>query len=209
MDMPSNLHFGESSQDFWVWVNPFSWLVKHQISTVGCFISAGTVGRGESNLPFTPNPKFKGDVSPFSIGVTHQYAAEYNFEINREYYFREYPSRLNAIYLLRSEAEAMEYGKRHMGHVGGRVLKRVHSVGQYVYSTHDSSWVDFLRLSHSCDEQTIHEVTQAYWLGNNVSDCQLRSMGASWTQSPIIEVLYLGRIDFYDRTLPSELRSAV
>ena len=74
-----------------------------------CFISAGSVGPGESNLPFIPNPKFKCDLSSFSIGVTHHYAAEYNFEINREHYFSEYPSRLDAIHLFRSEAEAMEY----------------------------------------------------------------------------------------------------
>ncbi len=199
--MPPNLHLGESPRDFWVWVNPSNWLVKHQISVVGCFVSAGHVGRANSNLPFIPNPKFKGDVSPFSIGVTHYYTAEYNFEINREHYFHEYPSRLNAIYLLRSEAESLQYKERHMGHVGGRVLKKVYTVGQYAYSTHDSSWVDFLRLNHGCDDQTVHDVTQAYWRGANVSDCQLRSMGAPWTESPIIEVLYLGRINFYVRTL--------
>lgn len=204
MNMPANIQFGELQQDFWVWINPSSWLVKHQISVVGCFISAGNVARGESNLPFIPNPKFTGDVSPFSIGVTHHYTAEYNFEINRKHYFSDYPSRLNAIYLLRSEAEAMEYKQRHMAHVRGRVLKKAHTVGQYAYSTHDSSWVDFLRMNHNCDDQTIHEVTQAYWRGINVADCQLKSMGKPWSQSPIIEVLYLGRIDFYDRTLPSE-----
>ncbi len=204
MDIPQNLHLGESPTDFWVWVNPSSWHVRHQIAFTGCFISAGSIDRGESNLPFIPNPKFKGDVSPFSIGVTHHYTAEYNFEINREQYFIEYPSRLNAIYLLRSEAEAMEYKERHMGHVGGRVLKKVHSVGAYAYSEHDSSWVDFLRVNHSCDDQTIHAVTQAYWRGINVSDCSLSSMGKPWTKSPIIEVLYLGCINFYDRTLPVE-----
>ena len=202
MAMPPNLHVGSSPRDFWVWVNPCNWLVKHQVKVVGCFISAGSVGRGDSNLPFIPNPKFTGDISPFSVGVTHHYAAEYNFEVNREHYFPEYPSRLNAIYLLRSEAEALEYGERHISHVGGRLLKRVQSVGNYAYSTHDSSWVDFLRLNHSCDDQTIQSVTQAYWRGENVANHQLLSMGAPWTESPIIEALFLGRIDFYDRTFP-------
>lgn len=204
MRMSFNLHVGESPQDFWVWVNPNNWLVRHQISITGCFISAGSVGRGDSNLPFIPNPKFSGDISPFSIGVTHHYAAEYNFEINRKHYFPDYPSRLNAIYLLRSEAEAMAYKDRHSEHVGGRTLKKVHTVGPYAYSTHDSSWVNFLRKNHSCEDSTIHNVTQAYWQGENVADCQLMSMGTPWTESPIIEVLYLGRIDFYDRTLPIE-----
>jgi hypothetical protein len=197
-----NLHFGSDPIDFWVWVNPYNQHVRHQISLVGCFISAGSIERGKSNLPFLPNPEFKGDVSPFSIGVTHQYTAEYNFEINREIYFSQYPSRLNAIYLLRSEEEAEEYKQRHMAHVENRVLKRVHSVGQYVYSFHDSSWVDFLRLGHSCDQDTIHNVTQAYWQGISVETCELKSRGKPWTQSPITEALYLGRIDFYDRSLP-------
>ncbi|CAG0946910.1 hypothetical protein ANRL1_03427 [Anaerolineae bacterium] len=198
-----NLQVADVPQDFWVWVNPANWLVRHQISLVGCFTSAGNVGRGKSNLQFLPNPEFTGDVSPFSIGVTHHYTAEYHFEVNRDYYFPDYPSRLNAIYLLRSEAEAEEYRERHMGHVGNRLLKRVCSVGPYAYSTHDSSWVDFLRLNHSCDDETIHQVTQAYWRGVNVEECELKSFGKPWTQSPIIEVLYLGRIDFYDRSLPA------
>ena len=115
MTMPQNIYISDEALEFWVWVNPSNWLVKHQISLVGSFISAGNINRGESNLPFIPNPKFTGDVSHFSIGVTHHYTAEYNFEINREQYFQDYPSRLNAIYLLRSESEAEEYQKRHMG----------------------------------------------------------------------------------------------
>ncbi len=89
-----------------------------------------------------------------------------------------------------------------MGHVGNRLLRQARSVGPYAYSTHDSSWVDFLRLNHSCDDETIHQVAQAYWRGVNVEDCELKSFGKPWAQSPIIEVLYLGRIDFYDRSLP-------
>lgn len=196
-----NLFTGDTARDFWVWVNPENWLVHHQISFVGCFVSAGKIGRGISNLPFLPNPEFTGDVSPFSIGVTHHYTVEYNFEINREFYFPDYPSRLNAIYLFKSEAEAIEYRNRNMGHVGNRLLKRACSVGQYVYSTHDSSWVDFLRLNYGCDDKIIHHVTQAYWCGANVEDCELTSFGKPWTQSSISEVLYLGRIDFYDRSL--------
>lgn len=200
--MPPNLFIGDTPRDFWVWVNPSSWHVRHQVTVVGCFSSAGSVERGESNLPFVPNPNFAGDISPFSVGITHQYQAEYNFEINREHYFPSYPSRLNVIYLLESEKEAIAYKERHIDHVHGRVLKRVRTVGMYAYSIHDSGWVDFLRQPHSCDEETIHEVAQAYWRGVNVADCQLRSRGLPWTQPPIMEALYLGRVDFYDRTLP-------
>ena len=199
--MPPNLYVGDEPRDFWVWVNPSNRLVRHQVTLIGCFISAGFVERGESNLPFIPNPKFKGDISPFTIGVTHQYSAEYNLEINREHYFSVYPSRLNAIYLLQTEGDAIAYQARHMDHVRGRVLKKAKTHGNYAYSTHDSSWVDFLRLAHSCDDQTIHEVAQAYWRGISVEECQLQSMGKPWTQPPITEVLFLGRIDFYDKEL--------
>jgi hypothetical protein len=201
MVTPSNLYLSDTQKNFWVWVDPSNWRVNHQVSLTGSFISAGSIKRGENNLPFIPNPKFQGDISPFSIGITHQYIVEYNFEINREHHFPWYPSRLNAIYLLESEDEAMAYKDRHMAHVDGRVLKKIYTVGQYIYSTHDSSWVDFLRLPHYCGDQTIYNVTQSYWRGVNVADCHCHSMGKSWTQSPIIEVLYLGRIDFYDRSL--------
>jgi len=203
--LDQNLCVSDSPRDFWVWVNPRNWLVRHQVSLIGSFVSAGSLGRGDTNLPFIPNPNFKGDISPFSIGLTHHYAADYNFEVNRAHYFPHYPSRLNAIFLLRSEAEAMDYKSRHMSHVGDRVLKQVRSIGMYTYSTHDSSWVDFLRLNHSCDDQTIHDVTQAYWRGINVETVRPMTLGKVWTESPLIEVLYLGHIEFYERSLPSEI----
>ncbi len=200
--MQSNLYSGNAPRDFWVWVNPSNWIVRHQVTLIGSFGSVGSVERGKSNLPLIQNPEFSGDISPFTIGVMHQYRAEYNFEVNREHYFPLYPSRLNAIYLLLSEEEAMTYHARHMDHVNGRVLKKVHTIGAYAYSTHDSSWVDFLRLGHGCDDETIHHATQAYWRGISVEDCQTQSMGKLWTQAPIVEALFLGRIGFYDRTLP-------
>lgn len=91
--------------------------------------------------------------------------------------------------------------KRDTSHVGNRILKKVHSIGSCVYSKHDSSWVDFLRLTHSVDPITIEHVSKSYWGGINVEDCQLSSMGKSWTQSPIIEILFLGRIEFYDKNI--------
>ncbi len=105
----SNLHIGNELTDFWVWINPLNWMVKHHIKVVGGFVSAGSVERGKSNLPFLPNPHFFGDISPFTVGVTHEYTAEYNLEVNREHYFPQMPSRLNSIYLLKSEEAANEY----------------------------------------------------------------------------------------------------
>ncbi|MEZ0208688.1 MAG: hypothetical protein ACAH17_00725 [Candidatus Paceibacterota bacterium] len=200
--MANNLYYGEEPKDFWVWVNPTHWHVRHQIQVVGCFISAGLIEPKTTNIPFIPNPNFNGDVSPFTVGVTIQYRAEFNFEIHREHAFSDYPSRLNAVYLLLSEEEAMEYQKRHPQHVEGRILKKVRTNGRYGYSVHDSSWVDFLRQPLSFDDQTVQAVTHSYWQGVKVEQVELTSMGKPWTQSPIIEALFLGRIDFYDRSLP-------
>jgi hypothetical protein len=203
-NMPLNFYSEKSPMDFWVWVDLSNAIVRHQISIRGSFMSAGGTCRGESNLPFLPNPKFAGDISPFTVGVTQQYSVEYNLEICREQSFSSYPSRLNSIYLLRTEMEALEYKQRHPTHVSNRVLRKVRTEGEYVYSTHDSSWVDFMRLKHGLDSQTIDQVAEAYWQGDNVKDHPLRSMGVPWTQSPIVEVLYSGQIVFYNRSLPPE-----
>ncbi len=187
--------------DYWIWINPENWLVRHQIEFTGGFTSGGLLKKGNSNLMFTPNPDFQSDITPFQFGIMREYMAEYNLEMGREKYASNYPSRLNAIYLLESKDEAQKYKKRHMSHVGNRILKKVHSIGSYVYSKHDSSWVDFLRLTHSVDSETIAYVSKSYWGGVNVEDRQLLSMGKPWTQSPIIEILFLGRIEFYDKNI--------
>ena len=192
-----NLFASTEPVDFWVWVNPHNWLVRHQISVVGGFTSGGFLPESrKSNLMFIPNPDFGGDITPFQHGVMREYMAEYNLEMGREFYkeFNAYPSRLNAIYLLDSEAEAHKYKARHMAHVGDRILKKGKSATPCIYSKHDSSWVDFLRLTHSVDPESISNVSKAYWQGVNVKDCQLSSMGQSWSQDPIIEVLFLGKV---------------
>jgi hypothetical protein len=185
----SNLIEDSKQLDFWIWIDPSNWLVRHSIEV------------NESNLMYIPNPKFKGSISPFQYGMINYYMADYNLEINREYDFKNYPSRLNSIFLLPSEDEAHKYQKRHMNHVGNRILKKVKKVGNYQYSYHDSSWIDFMRLSHSMDDKSIYNVTHSYWNGINVSNCALRSKGSSWKQEPIIEILYLGQIEFYDGML--------
>ena len=83
----TNLFSTTESVDFWVWVNPNNWLVRHQVSVVGGFFSGGLVpGENKSNLMFLPNPDFNGDITPFQHGVMQEYMAEYNLEMGREYY---------------------------------------------------------------------------------------------------------------------------
>lgn len=188
--------------DFWVWVNPDNWLVRHQISFTGGFTSAGLIDTGrKSNLMFIPNPAFQGTVTPFSHGVMRDYMAEYNLELSRERHFRQYPSRLNSIYLFQSEMDAHAYSSRHKWHVGDRILKKCHSVGIADYSLHDCSWVDFLRQMHMMDQESIDNVGRSYWNGTPVNQCTLQSLGVPWTRDPIVETLFIGRVEFYDRNL--------
>ncbi len=197
----ANLFFNQHSEDFWVWVNPDNWLVKHQITVTGGFTSGGLIKEKKSNLMFIPNPEFEGDISAFHHGITRDYLAEYNLEQGRERYFTKYPSRLNAIYLFKSEEEAYKYNDRHKWHVGDRKLKKCYSKVSLGYSIHDLSWVDFLRLPHSVDVKSLDYISRAYWSGQKVEDSRLESMGKPWIQKPIFEVLFLGRVEFYDRNI--------
>ncbi len=197
-----NLHKTDRSKDFYVWINPQNFLIRHQIQATGCFSSGGDLEPRETNLMFIPNPKFKGDIVPFQFNIMQKYIVEYNFELSHESYFLQYPSRLNAIFLFYSEEEAQKYKERHFHHVGNRILKKVKSVGRCLYSQHDSSWVDFVRLGHCMEKDSINSCCKAYWQGINVENCELESLGQPWTQSSIIETLFLGRIEFYDRSLP-------
>lgn len=199
--MTSNLYHSKDSVDFLVWINPENWLVRHQITFTGGFTSGGLLQTGKSKLMFIPNPEFEGDITPFQYGIMREYMADYNLELGRERHFPAYPSRLNAIYLFESEDEAQKYKDRHLSHVGDRILKKVRSVTPCVYSIHDSSWVDFLRLMGSVHPESVDNVSKAYWSGKRVQDNQLLSMGESWSQDAIFEVLFLGRIEFYDRNI--------
>ena len=196
----NNIYISEEIVDFYVWINPKNWLVCHQIEFTGGFTSGGLVQR-KSNLMFVPNHDFQADITPFQLNIMREYISEYNLEISREANFVNYPSRLNAIFLFDCEEEAYKYKDRNMYHVGDRILKKVHSVGRCVFSKHDSSWVDFLRMLHSIDKQSIDNVGKSYWSGKRVEDHQLLSLGEQWSESPIIEILFIGRIEFYDRKI--------
>lgn len=104
--------------------------------------------------------------------------------------------------IIASEQEARAYAHSHPEHVAQREFRRVRTNGSYRYSAHDSSWVDFLRQSHMIDSESLDAVGRSYWQGVSVRDCQLQSMGQPWTQERVSEVLFEGRIDFYDRSLP-------
>lgn len=197
----NNLYKLEVSTDFYLWIDPKNFLVRHQIEVIGSFFSGGNLETRETNLMFIPNPEFKGDITRFQFNIMQNYIAEYQLELCREAYFPYYPSRLNAIFLFHSEEEAYKYKERHMKHVEGRILKKVKSVGACLYSQHDSSWVDFLRHGLCMAKEDTNNCCKTYWQGINVEQCELQSMRKPWSESPIIETLFLGRIEFYDRNL--------
>lgn len=199
----SNLFTSEKSVDFWVWVNPHDWITRQQIIESGGFTAGGMLQDIKMNLPFLPNPEYKRDITPFQLNLTRNYRTEYNLELTREQFFPKYPSRMNAVFLFISEDEAQKYKELHADHVYGRILKKCHSVViPCMYSLHDCSWVDFLRITSSIDLKSLENANKAYWSGNKAQDYKLQSMGGeTWIQEACFEALFLGRVEFYDRNI--------
>jgi hypothetical protein len=195
MNMIPNIFTDSEVRHFWVWVDPADMISHHNMNIVGSFCSAPQIASSETMM-FTLNPAFHGFISPFQNNLMRNYAADYNLELARRARFHRYPCRLQAIFLLESESDAVTYQEKNPRHVEDRVLKRVTSAGDYCFSRHDSSWVNFLRLPHMMSPEDIDNCTNAYWLGQSVEDVQLSSFGKRWTQERTTELLYLGRIDF-------------
>ena len=191
-----NLFMDIKERDFYVLVDPDSFLAVHNMKMGGYF--SVHPESGSDNLMFIMNPKGKSFISPFQSNLIRKYLAEYNFEIGRRQYFPDYPSRLEAVFLFETEKEAHKYISRYEKQVSDRILKKVKTNGQYCYSLHDSSWVDFSRLTGWKDNDTIDTVCKAYWSGQKVEDQRLKSIGKVWSEEAIIEVLYNGCVDFYE-----------
>ena len=198
----SNIFVSEQERDFFVYIDPKDRSILHQVGLVGSFIST-PFDQSSQTLMFLRNPEFKTFISPFQNTLLRNYAAEYNLEISRQNSFPSYPCRLQAIFLLDSEEESQKYAACHPDHVERRLLKRVRTVGPHLFSIHDSAWINFLRIGHSMDRQTLDFVGRAYWSGELVQDHRLQSMGESWSEDPIMEILFIGRVDFYERQLGS------
>ena len=197
-----NLIVSDAPLDFFVWVDPHTFLVQANITASGRFSSAELIDP-EETLPFVKNDKFGGLVTPFLQNVTHNYGVEFSLEMTRRREFPRYPCRLVAVFLFDSEATARKYAALHPEHVGSRVLQKVKTVGGYTYSIHDSSWIDYLRIPHFWRKERVVAVSRDYWTGRPNSEYRLTSFGKPWTAEPLAEVLYTGTVEFYDRSFIS------
>jgi hypothetical protein len=129
---------------------------------------------------------------------------DYNLEQHRAWAFKALPSRFHALFLFASADDAFAYRDTHFRHIDKRVLKRVRTVGPYICSHHDLTWIDFLRARHSMDDETIARCNDAYWRGWRTDQSELTSIGRTWRARSINEVLFYGRVDFVNRTTASD-----
>ena len=203
----SPLHQDVNERDFFVWVDPADWMVKHHVSLVGSFQGGPALpGRidGPQGLPFIANPNAQAvgqSLSPFHSNVIRNYRVEWNLELVRFQEFKELPCRLHALFLLDTREDAERYRQIHPSHVQGRILKRGRSEGPFKYSIHNSAWIDFMRLDHSMDNETILSIDRAYWRGIRADNCELTSMGKPWHALSCPEVLFYGRLRFPNQSL--------
>lgn len=198
----TNLFVSDEEREFFVWVDPSSRLVEHNMRFTGSFVAIGNEGE---KIPFIPNPNWSmGMISPFQLGITRNYIVEHNLEINRERRYADYPSRLEAMYLLNSVNDARRYAENNSNHISGRVLKRAITVGKYKYSIHDSAWINFLRMDHSISDEDIGKISDCYWENVLIEGCELKSHGQPYSAKSFAEVLFLGRIDFSNRGLKED-----
>jgi hypothetical protein len=193
---------GSDPKEFYVWVDPTDFLVRHNAGLVGVFTCGPMPGvdAGTSKLMFIPNPKFSAHISPFQHGMIRAYLADYNLELTRAEYFPRYPSRLDACFLLQNAETAHQYEAAHPEHVKGRSLKQVVTEGTHVYSIHDAGWIDFLRGPGSKDQETLKAVGDRYWSGQPAAG-PFTFMGEETEIASVPEVLLYGSIRFVNRDL--------
>lgn len=191
-----NLFETTEEKVFYCWIDPNSFLSKHNFN-VGAFTSSNLPpSEGEDHLMFLLNPNFSKVISPFQMNLLNSYLAEYNLELSRRAFFKRYPTRLASIFLFDSKEGAEKYKERNLELIKNRILVKGKSFGNYIYSKHDLSWIDFLRLWGSKDKETTDNICKSYWEGKTVKECKLIHFGKEWSQNPILEILFYGKINF-------------
>lgn len=196
-----NLNISSEQREFYVFVNPNDFLVKQNIGVIGSISSTFQFNQNSSSFMFLPNPEYQDVISPFQNGMLVNYMADYNLEIHRADRYTHYPSRLKAVFLLNSLEDAKKYKANHPYHVDDRILKKCITKGKYACSMHDAAWVDFLRLPHSLDDQTIFDITSSYWEGVEAKNGMATSFGKPWCPKSVQEVLFIGQLEFQNKDL--------
>ena len=198
-----NLIVSDEQRDFFVWVDPQTFLVQANVTATGQFTSAELIDP-EETLPFIRNDRFGGLLTPFLQNVSHSYGVEVNLEMTRRREFSRYTSSLVAVFLFDKETTARKYADLHPEHVRSRALQKVKAVGGYTYSVHDASWIDYLRIPHFWRPERVEAVSRDYWSGRPVSDYTLTSFGKPWNAEPLAELLYAGTVEFYDQSFVND-----
>ncbi len=151
----------------------------------------------EAELPgwdvLTGNP-FGRALPEDQFTSVQNYFAEYHLEYYRQRLYNDFPSRLHALLLFATRVDAENFRAKHPARVFGKYLFCAHSLGPYVVSFHDSSWLDYLRLPHSLSLETLDEVSKLYWQGTLVEEAGLRFMDEPWWEPPVIEALFQGTL---------------
>ena len=127
--------------------------------------------------------------------TVQNYFAEYHLEYYRQRMYSDFPSRLHALLFFATRVDADNYRAKHPGRVFGKYLAPAVSTGPYTVSFHDSSWLDYLRLPHSLNLTTLHEVASYYWRGALVEEIGLSFMNERWREPPVIEALFQGTLE--------------
>ena len=152
----------------------------------------------DSDLPgwdlFNGNP-FCTTLPEDQFTTVQNYFAEYHLEYYRQRLFNDFPSRLHALLFFATRVDAENFRLKHPGRVCGKYLACARSVGPYLVSFHDSSWLDYLCLPHSLNLSTLDEVSGYYWRGNLVEEISLPFMGERWSEAPVIEALFQGQLE--------------
>jgi hypothetical protein len=138
--------------------------------------------------------------------TVQNYFAEYHLEYYRQRLYNDFPSRLHALLLFATRVDAENFRAKHPDRVFGKSLVCARSHGTYVVSFHDSSWLDYLRLPHSLNLETLDQVSSHYWKGELVEEIGLRFMDEPWWEPPVIEALFQGTLEpAQQRRLPAAL----
>ena len=148
---------------------------------------------------FNGNP-FGSALPEDQFTTVQNYFAEYHLEYYRQRLYNAFPSRLHALLLFATRVDAENFRSKHAARVRGRYLACARSSGPYLVSFHDSSWLDYLRLPHSLNLATLDEVSGHYWRGTLVEEVELPFMGERWSEPPVIEALFQGKLELVEGT---------